>query len=180
MATTLRRFSTDDLFIFNQINLDKQWTETYACSFYLTYLAREPDLFVCECSPGGEIEGYLMAKCEGVGELWHSHVTAITVAPEYRRLGVAKRLMRYLELHSEAKKCYFIDLFVRKSNLKAINMYELMGFVKYREIIDYYSSKGPVDAENAYDMRKAMSRDVAKKSVVPLPKPVTVDSLEWI
>lgn len=28
-----------------------------------------------------------MGKAEGKGELWHGHVTAVTVAPEYRRLG---------------------------------------------------------------------------------------------
>lgn len=29
----------------------------------------------------------VMGKAEGKGELWHGHVTAVTVAPEYRRLG---------------------------------------------------------------------------------------------
>lgn len=28
-----------------------------------------------------------MGKAEGKAELWHGHVTAVTVAPEYRRLG---------------------------------------------------------------------------------------------
>ena len=31
--------------------------------------------------------GYVMGKCEGVGENWHGHVTAVTVGPDYRRLG---------------------------------------------------------------------------------------------
>lgn len=38
-----------------------------------------------------------MGKAEGRKELWHGHVTAVTVAPEYRRLGVAKQLMDNLE-----------------------------------------------------------------------------------
>lgn len=38
-----------------------------------------------------------MGKAEGRKELWHGHVTAVTVAPEYRRLGVAKQLMDSLE-----------------------------------------------------------------------------------
>ena len=38
-----------------------------------------------------------MGKSEGQKELWHGHVTAVTVAPEYRRLGVAKQLMDSLE-----------------------------------------------------------------------------------
>lgn len=42
-----------------------------------------------------------MGKAEGLGENWHGHVTAVTVAPEFRRLGLAKKLMDYLENVSE-------------------------------------------------------------------------------
>jgi len=42
-----------------------------------------------------------MGKVEGNGENWHGHVTALTVAPEYRRLGLARRLMKNLEDISE-------------------------------------------------------------------------------
>lgn len=40
----LRPFSASDLFSFNPINLDV-WTETYAVSYYLSYLANFPDVF---------------------------------------------------------------------------------------------------------------------------------------
>ena len=42
-----------------------------------------------------------MGKAEGLGENWHGHVTAVTVAPEFRRLHMAKRLMDFLEAVSE-------------------------------------------------------------------------------
>jgi N-terminal acetyltransferase B complex catalytic subunit len=42
-----------------------------------------------------------LGKAEGKGENWHGHVTAVTVAPDYRRLGVAKVLMNHLEDLSE-------------------------------------------------------------------------------
>lgn len=38
-----------------------------------------------------------MGKVEGQGECWHGHVTAVTVAPEYRRQQLAKKLMNLLE-----------------------------------------------------------------------------------
>ena len=34
-----------------------------------------------------------MGKAEGLGKDWHGHVTAVTVAPEFRRLGLAAKLM---------------------------------------------------------------------------------------
>ena len=42
-----------------------------------------------------------MGKVEGVGKQWHGHVTAVTVAPQFRRLGLASLLMEYLERVSE-------------------------------------------------------------------------------
>jgi len=43
----------------------------------------------------------VMGKAEGSAELWHGHVTALTVAPEFRRLGLAGKLMNNLEDISE-------------------------------------------------------------------------------
>jgi N-terminal acetyltransferase B complex catalytic subunit len=43
----------------------------------------------------------VFGKAEGRGENWHGHVTAVTVAPEFRRLGLAQQLMRSLEDISE-------------------------------------------------------------------------------
>ena len=42
-----------------------------------------------------------MGKVEGEKEDWHGHVTAITVAPEYRRLGLAEQFMGLLETLSD-------------------------------------------------------------------------------
>ena len=95
---------------------------------------------------------------------WHGHVTAISVAEEYRRIGLAAKLMHSLENVSDAKKCYFVDLFVRVSNKVAVGMYRSLGYVVYRTIKGYYT--GPPD-EDAYDMRKALSRDKEKRSEQP-------------
>jgi len=181
--TTIRQFCCDDLFKFNNINLDPL-TETYGIGFYLQYLARWPEYFLIAESPAGDAMGYIMGKAEGAGENWHGHVTAVTCAPAYRRLGLANRLMDALEEISEKKNCYFVDLFVRVSNSVAINMYNRLGYVVYRTVLDYYSGGGTDDGgttadEDAYDMRKALSRDVEKKSVIPLTKPVHMNELEY-
>ena len=44
-----------------------------------------------------------MGKAEGsvTQETWHGHVTALSVAPEYRRLGLAAIMMNILEEISE-------------------------------------------------------------------------------
>ncbi len=77
---------------------------------------------------------------------------------------MAATLMHYLEDVSEQKKCYFVDLFVRVSNTVAVAMYERLGYVVHRKIPKYYT--GPPD-EDAYDMRRALSRDKDKLSERP-------------
>ncbi|KAJ2661171.1 N-acetyltransferase 5 [Coemansia sp. RSA 1200] len=172
---TIRRFKAMDLFTVNNINLDK-YTETYPLGFYLSYMSQWPDLFSAAESAGGRLMGYMMGKVEGKGELWHGHVTALTVAPECRRLGLARGLMRFLEDASEKTyDCYFVDLFVRPSNKVAVRMYETLGYILYRQVIDYYMGNGVMPTEYAYDMRRALPRDVGGKSVVPLKHPVSIE-----
>ncbi len=52
-------------------------------------------------------------------------------------------------------------------------MYSKMGYTVYREVIGYYSGE-----ENAYDMRKPLSRDPEGKSAIPLPAPVYPHDLD--
>ncbi|CAL9131333.1 FR47-like protein [Musa troglodytarum] len=172
--TTIRRFCCNDLLRFASVNLD-HLTETFNMSFYMTYLARWPDYFHVAEGPGNHIMGYIMGKVEGQGESWHGHVTAVTVASEYRRQQLAKKLMHLLEnISDKIDKAYFVDLFVRASNMPAIKMYEKLGYVIYRRVLRYYSGE-----EDGLDMRKALSRDVDKKSMIPLKRPINPDELEY-
>jgi GNAT superfamily N-acetyltransferase len=47
--------------------------------------------------PGNQVMGYILGKAEGEGRLWHGHVTAVTVAPDFRRQHLAQKLMKLLE-----------------------------------------------------------------------------------
>ena len=171
--TSIRRFTCDDLFTFNNVNLDT-FTETYNLPFYQQYLATWPEYCLVAESPGKQIMGYILGKAEGEGHSWHGHVTAVTVAPEFRRQKLAEKLMHELEnITANFHSAFFVDLFVRVSNLVAIQMYEKFGYTVYRRVIGYYSGE-----EDAYDMRKAMPRDREKQSVVPLGRAVYPHELE--
>lgn len=98
----------------------------------------------------------------GKQENYHGHVTALSIAPEFRRIGVSSQLMALLEKVSEQlvalnifpshslihsrKKTYFVDLFVRVSNKRAVDMYHKLNYVVYRRIIGYYSGERDEDA----------------------------------
>mmetsp|Transcript_18278 Transcript_18278/g.52783 ORF Transcript_18278/g.52783 Transcript_18278/m.52783 type:complete len:176 (-) Transcript_18278:162-689(-) len=174
--TTIRRFEMNDLFRFNNVNLDVL-TETYNMPFYLQYMSQWPEAFTVAEAPDRSIMGYMLGKAEGLGKLWHGHVSAVTVAPAYRRLGLAKTLMDDLEtISDDTYNAYFVDLFVRASNTLAIDMYEKFGYIQYRRVLGYYSGDDP---EDAFDMRKALPRDRGRESVVPMDRPVKPEELEW-
>ncbi len=140
-----------DLFDFNGANLDP-FTETYGMNFYMMYMTKWPEYFKVSRAPSGEIMGYYIGKAEGEDKKkeWHGHVSALTVAPEYRRLGLATQLMEDLETVTIDKhNAWFIDLFVRSSNSAAIEFYKRkMGYIIFRTIIGYYSD----NKEDAYGL----------------------------
>lgn len=112
--------------------------------------------------------GYMLGKVEGTNLEWHSHITAVTVAWDYRRIGLARYLVKELQERSEDSlyNCYFMDLFVRSTNALAINMYRGFGFDVFRRIKDYYMSDGIEPSEDAFDMRLPLKRDVKRQSLV--------------
>jgi len=174
--TTIRRFEISDLLKFNNINLDVL-TETYSMPFYLSYMSQWPEAFTAAEAPDGSLMGYMLGKAEGMDSLWHGHVSAVTVAPTYRRLGLAKTLMDDFEqMCTNVYNAFFVDLFVRVSNQLAISMYEKFCYIKYRQVIGYYNGDDP---EDAFDMRKALPRDYKKQSIIPLDHPIFPHELEW-
>ncbi|WFD02998.1 N-terminal methionine N(alpha)-acetyltransferase NatB [Malassezia obtusa] len=179
--TTVRPFEASDLFRFNNVNMD-HWTETYSNGFYLNYLAQWPDMMLtATAAHSGRMMGYVLGKTEGRAPkrlsaeppTLHGHVTAVTVAPEYRRLRVAEMLMDFFELVSErVYDAFFVDLFVRPSNAKAIGMYEKRGYSIYRRVHEYYRGGGADTLEDGLgmctadaDMRKPLPRDTKRQTV---------------
>jgi len=126
--------------------------------------------------------GYVMGKAEGKGDRWHGHVTAVTVAPEHRRGGLAAALMARLEAASELRSARFVDLFVRASNAPARAFYGRRRYREYRRVIDYYQPDPRIAGdrgEDAWDLRLPLSTDPTGASAEPLGRAVGVDELEW-
>eukprot|EP00461_Guttulinopsis_vulgaris_P002661 UN02662 len=126
--------------------------------------------------PSGQLTSYMMAKVEGEDEQYHGHVSAVTVAPSSRRLGLGSLLMveteRTLESTYDTNYC---DLYVRPSNISAVMLYKKLGYEVCRRVLAYYSGE-----EDAYDMRKALRRMIrcGKKLLVDKQptKPTSYDT----
>lgn len=91
---------------------------------------------------------YLVAKIEnkivGYIGMWfvmdECHIMNLAVHPNYRNIGIAKKLVA--ELFKLCKKHHskYIMLEVRKSNIAAQKLYEKLGFVYEVERKDYYKN----------------------------------------
>lgn len=177
--STIRPFSIYDIYKFNNVNLDIL-TETYSTDFYGKYLAVWNEYCVTSVNSRGNIEGYILGKVEGEEKLWHGHVTAVTVAPYNRKQGLARAFMDFLEhVTTKIHNGYFVDLFVRSSNKVAIDMYKKLGYSVYRTVDKYYSDDTNQPAEDAFDMRKSMPRDVNKEMSIPTGKKIKPEELEF-
>ncbi|SMN22325.1 similar to Saccharomyces cerevisiae YPR131C NAT3 Catalytic subunit of the NatB N-terminal acetyltransferase [Maudiozyma saulgeensis] len=177
--TTIQPFEATDLFKLNNVNLDTL-TENFPMEFYFEYLILWPGLFfksveetVNVKNSNHNISGYMMGKTEGKGQDWHTHITAVTVCPEFRRIALASKLCNSLEAITDSSphNVNFIDLFVKCNNTLAIKLYEQLGYDVFRRVVGYYNQpsdgypetlKKINDDKDAFDMRKGMARDKGK------------------
>ena len=151
--TSITPFRATDLLSLSAVNLDVL-TENYFIGFYLGYLSEWPSMFFKSENQDGVCTGYMMGKAEGRNKNWHSHITAVTVSYDYRRIGLAKTLVEQFVTSSEdpAYDCYFMDLFVRSTNALAINMYRGFGFDIFQRVVGYYDERNGSPPEDAFGM----------------------------
>lgn len=91
---------------------------------------------------------YFVAKIDGkiagYAGFWHvadeGDITNIAVLPEYRRQGIASKLLEQLVLEAKERKLELLTLEVRESNASAIALYERFGFEKIGQRKRFYTN----------------------------------------
>jgi ribosomal-protein-alanine N-acetyltransferase len=96
----------------------------------------KPSGICLAASEGEELRGYLV--CSRYDQVWH--LMNVAVAPDHRRAGIARTLIR--ELFREAGDGLPFTLEVRVSNREAITMYERFGFRSAGRRRRYYHDNG--------------------------------------
>ena len=104
--------------------------------------------------------GYVLGKLEdddctsqedfNKGKMAHGHITSISVLRDYRKLGIATKLMR--ACHHAMQTVYkakYVSLHVRVTNRAAITLYrDVLGYECCSVAEEYYADK-----EDAHDMK---------------------------
>lgn len=119
----------------------------YSPMTFVTLLSLYPRYFlVCECC--GKTVGYITAVVDRDG---YGHVMSVAVDPDYRGLGIGKRLMEAVEARLSNDGIKQVRLEVAVNNSVAIKMYEELGYRVVRILRSYYP-----DGEDAYLMVKSL------------------------
>jgi ribosomal-protein-alanine N-acetyltransferase len=159
LGCLIRQFELKDLD--NVIDINRACLpENYPEGFFRTIFSECPSAFVI-AELNGTLIGYTMARIErglSVFSIFHratkGHTVSIAVLPEFRRKGVASRL---INASVDAMKKYGVDelyLEVRVSNTSAVKLYESLGYKIVKELRHYYR-----DMEGAYLMAQKVPKD---------------------
>ena len=86
------------------------------------------------------IAGFVIAHVERIASERRAYVVTLDVAPEYRRRGVAQRLMNEAETRAVSAGVRWIQLHVFTGNAEAIRFYEGLGYERIRVRRGYYGA----------------------------------------
>ena len=125
MTIDLHRLTLGDLSAIERIERDSYPTP-WSRSMFASELAKPSSICLgaFDADAGGRLVGYLIIS--RYVDAWH--IMNVAVAPDYRRHGIASRLLDELFRLTEGDERRGYTLEVRISNTTAIALYERMGF----------------------------------------------------
>lgn len=141
-----------DLFKLNLVNLDVN-TGSFSIWLYLKCLMQKdsPCYTVMHKEiPFGYMIGEHNKKKEEEEVKDFTHITAVSISPLTRRMGLGSAMLATILADALSNRSFFIDLFVRKGNARALSFYRKHGYATSSVLSKYYSDP----EEDAYDMRK--------------------------
>ncbi|MCH5196163.1 MAG: ribosomal protein S18-alanine N-acetyltransferase [Oscillospiraceae bacterium] len=119
----------DEIYYVEKISFNQPWTKEMLES----EINGAFSVSVTE-SVGGKVCAYAIGRVvAGEAELFR-----IAVMPEFRRKGIAEKLMRSLHGLMRERDAEYCFLEVRKHNTAAVMLYEKLGYERLREIPRYY------------------------------------------
>lgn len=170
-----------DILGLDMANLDRT-SENFSFGYYMDYLLQHPyDFFTARYFDSAQYQtttiistpvvAYAFGKRELKEELCY-HLSAVSVAPSARMLGVGRTLMKLFETTGNTYNAWFIDLFVRMANKGAISFYSKLGYVTYRKVFNYYW----YPSDHALDMRLSLAKDT-EKNLMKRSKDINAEDL---
>ena len=94
----------------------------------------EPNAFGIVCEADGQVAAYGGMICV----LDEGQITNIATLPDFRRRGLARKVLDAMLSEARGRGLAFVTLEVRESNLAAISLYEKLGFFETGKRPNFY------------------------------------------
>lgn len=162
MCSVVRHSDCFDLFDMQAINF-VNLPENYVMKYYFFHSLSWPQLPTVAENGQGKIVGYVLAKLEeehNPNERPHGHVTSVAVQRQFRKLGLASKLMKLSQKSmQEVFNAEFAALHVRVTNRAAFALYsQTLGYRVHDVDQQYYADK-----EDAFNMRNYFGKEPKRK-----------------
>ena len=107
----------------------------------ISYLLTDYNTIALMAKTDNDIAGFIIAQVEVEENTEFGHIITINVAPNYRRQGIATKLIHEIENLLKQKGITQCRLEVREDNKHAIKLYQKLGYQTVGILENYYGKK---------------------------------------
>ena len=107
----------------------------------IAYLLTDYNTIGLVAKVDSEIAGFIISQVEIEDDTLYGHIITINVAPNYRRKGIASKMLNETEEILKEKGITECHLEVREDNSAALKLYQNSGYQKISRLEKYYSNK---------------------------------------
>ena len=106
----------------------------------LAYLLSDYNTIGLVARIDSDIAGFIISQVEIENDWLYGHIITVNVAPNYRRKGVATRMLQETESILRGKGIAESHLEVREDNSNALKLYQNNGYRKIQRLERYYGN----------------------------------------
>lgn len=139
MELKIEAASIKNLDTFYRIELQCFKEEAFAKQ-QIAYLLTDFNTISLEAKTDAEIAGFIIAQIE-YEDREFGHIITLNIAPNYRKKGVATKLLNEVECYLRQRGVSECRLEVREDNHAAIKLYHKLGYQTVGKLERYYGKK---------------------------------------
>lgn len=107
----------------------------------ISYLLSDYNTIALVAKANSNIAGFIIAQVEIENNTIYGHIITINVAPNYRRKGIATKMLAEIERILKQKSIGECHLEVREDNSAALKLYQNSRYQKIGRLEKYYGKK---------------------------------------
>ena len=124
------------------VEIEKQCFTSEAFSRQqISYLLADYNTISLVAKSNDEIAGFIILQLEEQSDTEFGHIITLNVSSDFRRMGVAQKMLRECEVLLRTRGISECRLEVRQDNHAAIKLYKQLGYVEVGVLERYYGKK---------------------------------------